>query len=93
MIKPSLTNFTAFVEKPKPVIPKSKAEIQKDTNSYMNIALFLIVIIGFIILYYRNKYQTESKQKAQQTVSHFEDYMNDYVIHSMLEEQNNNIPY
>ena len=91
MLKPSLTDFTDFIEKP--VKPMSKTEIQKNTNLYMNIALFLVVIIGFIILYYRNKYKTESKQKAQQTISHFEDYMNDYVTHSMLEEQNNNIPY
>ena len=85
MIKPSLTNFTDFVEKPKPVIPKSKIEIQKDTNFYMNIALFLVVTIGFIILYYRNKYQTETKQKARKTIENFEDYMNDYIYSQYVE--------
>ena len=32
MIKPSLTNFADFVEKPKPVIPKTPKQIQQGIN-------------------------------------------------------------
>ena len=39
MLKPSLTNFNDFIEKPKPLKPKTKTEIQKDINWYMNISL------------------------------------------------------
>ena len=46
MLKPSLTNFSDFIEKPKPVIPKSKYEIQQDINWSLNIIVILIVIIA-----------------------------------------------
>ena len=58
----------------------------------MNIILLLIVVIGFIILYYRKKYKTERETTAKEKIQHLEDYMNDYIIHDMLKQQNYNIP-
>ena len=46
MYKPTLTNFADFIEKPKPVIPKSKYEVQSDINMYLNIALLMVIVIG-----------------------------------------------
>ena len=97
MLKPSLTDFTDFVEKPKPVKIKTKYEIQKDINLYMNIALFLIILIGVGILYYRGKYKQERELSAQKKITELDDYMKDYMeeqmISSMLNQQNYNVPY
>jgi len=88
MIKPSLSDFTVFADKPKPVKIKTKFEIQKEKSSYMNIVLLLIVVIGFIILYYRKKYKTEREKTAKEKIHHLEDYINEYNINNMLKEQN-----
>ena len=92
MIKPSLSDFSQFADKPKPVKIKTKFEIQKEQSYYMNIILLLIIVIGFIFLYYRKKYKTERETTAKGKIQHLEDYMNDYLINSMLKEQNYNVP-
>ena len=58
----------------------------------MNIILLLIIVIGFIFLYYRKKYKTEREDKAKEKIQHLEGYMNDYIIHDMLKAPNYNIP-
>ena len=88
MIKPSLSDFSTFADKPKPVKIKTKFEINKDQTFYMNIVLLLIVVIGFIILYYRKKYKTERETSAKEKIQHLEDYINEYNINNMLKEQN-----
>ena len=93
MIKPSLTDFTRFVEKPKRVIPKSTFEIQKDKNVYMNIALLLVVVIGFTFLYYRKKNKKQNEEHAKQKITQFEDYMNDHIINGMLDSPKYNVSY
>ncbi len=84
MIQPSLTNFTDFIEKPKPVIPKSKREIQSDINTYLNIIVLLIVIIGFIFLYFRFKYKTQHEEETKEKLKKFDNYLNEYYINDML---------
>lgn len=97
MLKPSLTDFTDFVEKPKPVKIKTKYEIQKEINLYMNIALFFVILIGIGFLYYRGKHKQEREQIAQKKITELDDYMKDYMeeqmISSMLNQQNYNVPY
>jgi len=92
MIKPSLSDFSIFADKPKSVKVKTKLEVKKEQAYYMNIILLLIVVIGFIILYYRKKNKTEREEKAKEKIKHIEDYMNDYIIHDMLKGQKNNVP-
>mgnify|MGYP001458273128 CR=1 FL=1 len=38
-----------------------------------------------------DKYKTEREDKAKEKIQHLEDYMNDYIIHDMLKQQNYNI--
>ena len=57
MLKPCLTNFTDFIEKPKPVIPKTKYQIQQDINWYINIIISLVILIGIYYLYQRYKFK------------------------------------
>jgi hypothetical protein len=91
MIKPSLSDFSVFADKQKPVKIKTKFEVKKEQSYYMNIILLLLVVIGCIILYYRKKYKTDREDKAKETIHHLEDYMNDYIIHDMLKAPNYNI--
>jgi len=84
MIKPSLSDFSQFADKPKPVKVKTKFEVKKEHSYYMNIILLLIVVIGFIILYYRKKYKTDRETDAKEKIQHLEEYMNEYIIHDML---------
>jgi len=97
MNKPSLTNFIDFVEKPKPVIPKTKHEIQSDINFYLNICVFLIIVMGSYALYYRFKYKEIRKEQALKSIKQFDTYLNEYYINDLLEEnklkQQNNIQY
>jgi len=86
MIKPKLTDFTDFVEKPKPVIFKTRYQIQQGINFYMNIALFLIILLGGLVLFYRGKGKSEREKKAKHKLSELESYMNDYIIHNMLKQ-------
>ena len=89
MIKPSLSDFSDFVEKPKPVI-KSKIDIQKEQTMYMNIILVLIVGLGIFYLYYRKKNLDKQKKEAKEKINQLDDYMNDYLMHNILEQQNYN---
>jgi len=84
MIKPSLSDFSQFADKPKPVKVKTKFFVKKEHSYYMNIILLLIVVIGFIILYYRKKYKTDRETDAKEKIQHLEEYMNEYIIHDML---------
>tara|TARA_Y100000389_G_scaffold51849_1_gene47577 strand:+ start:77 stop:337 length:261 start_codon:yes stop_codon:yes gene_type:complete len=86
MLKPSLTNFSDFIEKPKPVIPKSKYEIQQDINWSLNIIVILIVIIGFICLYYRFKYKGQHEKETKEKLKQFDEYLNEYYINDMLQK-------
>jgi cbb3-type cytochrome oxidase subunit 3 len=93
MLTPHLSDFSDFVDKPKLVITKSTLEIQQDKNLYMNIALLLIVVIGFTLLYYRKQNKQANEEYAKQKIVQFEDYMNDSIIHGMLDQPKYNVPY
>lgn len=97
MLKPKLTDFADFVEKPKPVKIKTKVEIQQDVNLYLNLALFLIIVVGVVVLYLRGKTKEERQQQATQKIveldSYMKDYMDEQIIHNMLNEENYNVPY
>ena len=84
MIRPSLTNFADYVEKPKPVILKTRVELQSDINMYLNIALFLVIIIGIYYLYQRFKYKEEREEETKQKLQDFDNYLNEYYINDML---------
>jgi len=90
MVKPSLSDFSDFVEKPKPVIIKSKIDIQKEQTMYMNIILVLIVGLGIFYLYYRKINLDKQKKEAKEKINQLDDYMNDYLMHTILEQQNYN---
>jgi hypothetical protein len=90
MLKPNLTNFTDFVVKPKPVIPKTKAEVQTDINWYLNILVLLVIVIGSIYLYQRYKYKGQREQETKEKIKQFDNYLNEYYINDMLTRQNNN---
>lgn len=97
MNKPSLTNFTDFIDKPKYIIPKSKHEIQKNINFYLNICVILIIVMGAYALYFRFKYKELRHKQALESIKHFDTYLNEYYINDLLEEnklkQQNNIQY
>jgi nitric oxide reductase large subunit len=90
MIKPSLTNFAEFFDTPKPVTKKTQYEIQQSINWSLNIVVLLIVIIGFISLYYRFKYKTQHEEDTRYKLKQFDTYLNEYYINDMLKEENNN---
>ena len=84
-LQPSLTNFADFMEQPKPVIPKTKLEIQSNINMYLNIIVLLIVIIGFIFLYLRFKYKAQHEEETKQKLQEFDKYLNEYYINDILQ--------
>ncbi len=86
MIKPNLSDFSDFVEKPKPVIHKSMIDIKKEQTMYMNIILIIIVLIGIYYLYYRIKEKEKREKQAQQKIKELDDYMNDYLMNNMLNQ-------
>lgn len=90
MIKPQLTNFTDFIEKPKPVIPKTKYQIQESVNWYLNIIVFLVVIIGFVCLYLRYKNKELNKQETIKKIQDFDAYLQENIMNDMLQINNNN---
>ena len=79
MYKPALTNFADFIEKPKPVIPKSKYEVQSDINMYLNIALFMVIVIGGIYLYQRLNEKKLNELKKQNTIIGFHQYVKEKI--------------
>ena len=97
MNKPSLTNFTDFIEKPKPVILKTKYEIQTTINFYLNICVLLFILIGVYYLYHRHKYKELRQKQAIESIKQFDTYLNEHYINDLLEEnklkQQNNIQY
>jgi hypothetical protein len=93
MLRPKLTNFSDFIEKPKPVIPKTKKDVQSEINLYLNILLFMVIIIGCFYLYYRFKYKKVREEETKEKLTHFNNYLNDYFINDMLAKQNNNTYY
>ena len=90
MIKPSLTNFADFVEKPKPVIPKTPKQIQRYVNWYLNIVVVLVICIGGFYLYQRYKYKEQHEQETRDKLQKFDNYLQEYYINDMLLKQNNN---
>ena len=65
MIKPTLTNFNDFIDKPKPIIMKTPKQLQQDMNKYLNIIICLIIVIGLVYLYQRYKYKTEHEEETK----------------------------
>jgi len=86
MLQPSLTNFADFIETPKPVIPKTKFEIQQNINWSLNILVLLVVIIGFIFLYLRYKYKEQHEEETRVKLKQFDTYLNEYYVNDMLKE-------
>ena len=83
-LQPSLTNFADFMEQPKPVIPKTKLEIQSNINMYLNIIVLLIIIIGLFYLYQRFKYKSQHEEETKEKLKQFDEYLNEYYINDML---------
>ena len=90
MIKPSLTNFADFVEKPKPSIPKTPEQVQHGINLYLNIVVVLVICIGGFYLYQRYKYKEQHEQETRDKLQKFDNYLQEYYINDMLLKQNNN---
>ena len=84
MLKPNLTNFADFIEKPKPVIPKTKVEVQRNVNWYLNILVLLVITIGCIFLYRRYKYKEQHELETKEKLNQFDNYLNEYYINDML---------
>ena len=84
MIKPSLTNFADFVEKPKPVIPKTPKQIQKSVNWYLNIIVILVILIGGYYLYQRFKNKGQHEQETHERLKQFDNYLQEHAINDML---------
>ena len=84
MITPSLTNFADFVEKPKPVIPKTPKQIQRSVNWYLNILLFLIICIGGFFLYRKYKNKEKHQEETVQKLKQFDTYLQENIINDML---------
>ena len=84
MITPSLTNFADFVEKTKPVIPKSPKQVQQDVNWYLNIFVIMIIITGSIYLYQRFKTKAHREKETKHKLQQFDTYLNEYYINDML---------
>lgn len=90
MIKPKLTNFADFIEKPKPVIPKTKYQVQQEINWYLNISISLVIIIGIYFLYQRYKFKEYHEQLTQQKIKQFDEYLNEFYIDDMIKQSKNN---
>jgi len=90
MIKPNLTNFADYVEKPKLVIPKTPRQIQQGINWYLNIVVLLVIFIGGFYLYQRYKYKEQHEQETRDKLHKFDNYLQEYYINDMLTKQNNN---
>ena len=90
MIKPSLTNFADFIEKPKPVIPKTPKQIQQSVNWYLNIIVVLVILIGGFYLYQRFRNKEEHEQDTRERLKQFDNYLQEHTISDMLAKQNNN---
>ena len=84
MYKPTLTNFADYVEKPKPVIPKTKFQVQQEINWYLNVIIFLVILIGIYYLYQRFKYKNDREEETKQKLQDFDNYLNEYYINDML---------
>jgi uncharacterized membrane protein YukC len=92
MITPRLTNFADFVEKPIPEIPKTKYQVQREVNWYLNTIIFLVLVIGCYYLYQRYKFKEYHEQQTKEKLTQFDNYLNEYYINDMLTSQNNNTP-
>tara|TARA_Y100000385_G_scaffold287005_1_gene350241 strand:+ start:1141 stop:1422 length:282 start_codon:yes stop_codon:yes gene_type:complete len=90
MIKPKLTNFADFIEKPKPVIPKTKYQVQQEINWYLNISIFLVIVIGLYLLYQRYKFKEYHEKLTQQKIKQFDEYLNEFYIDDMIKQSKNN---
>lgn len=90
MIKPKLTNFADFIEKPKPVIPKTKYQVQQEINWYLNISISLVIIIGIYFLYQRYIFKEYHEQITQQKLKQFDEYLNEFYIDDMIKQSKNN---
>jgi hypothetical protein len=89
MLQPKLTNFVDFIEKPKQYFPKTKHQVQNDINWYLNILIFLIILIGSMCLYNRYKTKEVRHKTAVHTIQKFNEYIDEYNINNMLSSQNN----
>lgn len=90
MIKPKLTNFADFIEKPKPVILKTRYQIQQEINWYLNIIIFLVIIIGCYFLYLRYKFKEFHEQQTKEKLQQFDNYLNEFYINDMINQSKNN---
>ena len=86
MIQPKLTKFTDFIEQPKPVIPKTKIEVQQDVNHYLNICVLLIILIGIYYLYRRYIYKEQHELETKRRLEQFDEYLNEYYINDMIDK-------
>jgi uncharacterized membrane protein YukC len=90
MIKPKLTNFADFIEKPKPVIPKTKYQVQKEINWRLNILLFMVICIGLYYLYKKYKEKEQHQIETIQKLKEFDNYLQEKIINDMVDINNNN---
>ena len=86
MIKPTLTIFNDFIDKPKPIIMKSPKQLQENVNWYLNIIIFLVIVIGLVYLYQRYKYKIEHEKEIKDRLTKFDNYLNDYYINDMINQ-------
>ena len=87
MIKPSLTNFADFIEKPKPVIHKTKYQVQQVINWYLNISISLVILIGIYYLYQRYIFKEFHEQETKKKLDQFDAYLQEHTMDDMINQK------
>ena len=87
MLKPKLTNFADFIEKPKPVIVKSAFEKHQEYTFYLNMMFLMLICLGCSLLYLRYKHKEARKQETKETLLKFDNYINEFIVNEVIENQ------
>lgn len=84
MNKPKLVDYSEFI-KPIPIKkPPSPQDIQQVVNTFLNIVVFISILLGLYYLYYKHKYKEYNKQQYHKKVNELNEYLNNKNIDELL---------
>ncbi len=84
MLNQKLVDYSEFI-KPIPLKkPPSSQDIQQVVNTFLNIVVFISILLGLYYLYYKHKHKEYNKQLYHKKVNELNEYLNNKNIDELL---------
>ncbi len=86
-VQPKLVDLSEYAPKPKKISVK---DIKYKTTITKNIVLFLVIVLGFMFVYYKYKHKDIEKLETKNKILELNNYVTMKTVDNMIDSKSDN---